>query len=157
MTIHRGHTTRVLQLTAKKYIYKYIPRSVFYTGKINHNHELSLSIECGNHRLNSNIVCVVLKDTPPSCVSALPSLAVLSRHKKHTKKKKKKKKPHFIKWATISPKTNPFLLELARNTCFTSTQPLYSSLVGVNCKIVVNRFSECVRGNACEAFGLVTH
>lgn len=96
MTIHRGHTTRALQLTAKKYIYKYIPRSVFYTGKINHNHELSLSIECGNHRLNSNIVCVVLKDTPPSCVSALPSLAVLSRHKKHTKKKKEKAPLHKV-------------------------------------------------------------
>lgn len=46
-----------------------------------------------------------------------------------------------------------FLLELARNTRFTSTQPLYSSVVGAHCKILVNKLSECVRNNACKNLG----
>ena len=55
----------------------------------------------------------------------------------------------------LQPKT-PFLFEVARK------HPLYLNAATVqplsrNCKIIVNRFSECVRKNACKDFGLVTH
>lgn len=147
MTIHRGYTTCVLQITAKIYIYTNL---CFILGKENHNHELSLSyIECGNHRLNSNIPCVLLRAHLPTLIMCQYPPAVLSKKKKRNATSYSER-PFFLKM-------NPFLLELARNTCFTSTQPLYSSLVGVTCKILVNRFSECVQKNACKEFGLVTH
>lgn len=146
LSMNKGYTTSILQLTCKK---ENIHQSVFYTGNRNHNHNLSLSyIECGNHRFNSNIPCVssLRNRTPSPPHASVPPLSFLSDVVRNPTRKSGRPFLH-----------NPFLLELARNTRFTSIQPLYSSLVGINCKIIVNRFSECVRTNACEEFGLVTH
>lgn len=97
LSMNRGYTTSILQLTAKK-IYTNV---VFYTGNKNHNHSLSLSyIECGNHRFNSNIPCMsplrtaTLPPPPHASVPYCPSCRTWS------------KITHVKKWATISPTTD---------------------------------------------------
>lgn len=143
LSIRRGDTTSILQLIAKKKKRNKMHQSVFYTGKRNHNHNLFKL-----HRMwKSQTLTAIYRVSSLRIAPPLP----WPRHASV---------PH------CPPPPPPYRvddhssppLELARNTCFTSTQPLYSSFVGVNCKILVNRFSECVRRNACEEFfGLVTH